>query len=92
MTSEYIAQMGPMLVVAGLMVAWLAQLSATTRGRGFLPDVALGLIGSVAGGLLGWAALASGAGMLGMFGIGAAGAVLAIAAQRGLWRSAPIRS
>ena len=92
MTTEYIVQIGPMLVMAGLMVAWLAQLSSTTRGPGFLPDMALGLIGSVAGGLLVWAALSSGAGMLGMFGIGAAGAVLAIVAQRGLWRSAPVRS
>ena len=92
MTTEYIAQMGPMLVMAGLVVAWLAQLSATTRGHGLLPDMALGLIGSVAAGLLVWAVVSSGAGMLGMFGIGAAGAVLAIVAQRGLWRSAPIRS
>ena len=92
MTAEYVVQMGPMLVLAGLIVAWLAQLSSTVRGWGLVPDMGLGLIGSVTGGLLVWAVLSSGAGMLGMFGIGAVGAVLAIVAQRGLWRSAPIRS
>jgi hypothetical protein len=87
--TEYVAQMVPMLVIAGAMVAWLAQMSWTAGGFGFLPDMALGLAGS----MLVVAVVASAeAGMLGIFGMGGAGAVLAIAAQRGLWRSAPARS
>ena len=92
MTGEYIAQMGPMLVMAGPAVAWLAQLSRRSRGWGLLPDMATGLIGSVAAGLLTWALVYSGTSMLRMFAIGAAGAVVAIVAQRGLWRFAPVRS
>lgn len=84
MTTEYVAQMAPMLVIAGAMVAWLAQISSTARVYGFLPDRALGLVGSVLAGARVWA--------LGMFGIGGAGAVLAIVAQRGPWRSARVRS
>jgi uncharacterized membrane protein YeaQ/YmgE (transglycosylase-associated protein family) len=91
-TTEYVAQMAPMLVMAGLVVAWLAQLTPSTRGWGFLPDIATAVIGSVAGGLLVWAAISPGAGMLRMFGIGAGGAVLVVLAQRGLWRLAPVRS
>ena len=94
MTPEFIAQMGPMLVLAGLTVAWLGQVSSLIRrhGRGLLPDIVLGLIGSVAAGLLVRATLSAGAGMLGMFAIGAAGAVLAIMAQRRLWRPVAVRS
>jgi uncharacterized membrane protein YeaQ/YmgE (transglycosylase-associated protein family) len=82
---EYIAQMGPMLVVAGLIVAWLAGTSSKGGGYGFLPDMALGLIGSVAAGAISWAAVSSAPGMLAMFGIGGLGAILLIVAQRGLW-------
>ena len=42
MTTEYIAQMAPMLVIAGAMVAWVSQVSSTASGYGFLPDMALG--------------------------------------------------
>ena len=91
MTAEYIAQMIPMLIIAGAMAGWLAQISPTTRGYGFLPDMALGVVGSVLAGVLLWAAFA-GAGMLAMFALGAVGATVAIAAQRGLWRPAPGRS
>ena len=91
MTPEYIAQMAPMLIVAGQVVVWLAQISKT-RGYGFLPDMALGLGGSVLAGTLVFAAVSADAGMLAMFGIGGVGAALAIVAQRGLWRrQAPIR-
>ena len=92
MTAEYVARLGPMLVLAGLSVAWLAQVSRRTGAYGFMPDVALGLVGSLAAGLVAWAALSSGTGMLATFGIGAVGAVLVIAAQRGLWQAAPARS
>ena len=92
MTAEYIAQMAPMLVIAGAMVAWMAQLSSALEGYGFLPDVALALLGSVLAGVCVWAAVSANAGMLGMFGIGCGGAVLALVAQRGLWRPARVRS
>ena len=42
--------------------------------------------------VLAWATLASGTGMLTTFGIGALGAVLALAVQRGVWGPVPIRS
>ena len=42
MTTEYLAQMAPMLVIAGAMVAWLAPISSTARWYGSLPDMALG--------------------------------------------------
>jgi uncharacterized membrane protein YeaQ/YmgE (transglycosylase-associated protein family) len=92
MTGEYLARVGPMVVLGGLSVAWLAQISGRTRAYGFLPDIAFGLIGSLTAGLLAWATLASGTGMLTTFGIGALGAVLALAVQRGVWRPVPIRS
>lgn len=92
MTSEYIAQMAPMLVLAGAMVAWLAQLSSTLEGYGFLPDVALGLSGSALAGVFVWAVVSANAGMLGMLGIGGLGAVLALAAQRALWHPVRARS
>ena len=88
MTSEYIAQMAPMLVIAAVMVAWLAQIPSTARGYGFLPDMAISFVGSGLAGTLLWAATAAD-GMVGMFVIGSVGAVLAIIAQRGLWRSLP---
>lgn len=91
MTTEWIAQMAPMLVLAGVMVAWLAQVSWTARGYGFLPDMAFGMGGSAVAGTLLWAAISASAGMLAMFAIGGVGAVLAIAAQRAAWRSAPVR-
>jgi len=46
----------------------------------------------VAGGLLAWAVMSPGAGMLRMFAIGVGGAVVVVVAQSGLWRLAPIRS
>jgi hypothetical protein len=86
-TTEWIAQMAPMLVLAGVTVAWLAQLAWTARGYGFLPDMALGLGGSVLIGALVGTVAAADVGMLAVFAIGGIGAVLAIVAQRGLWRS-----
>ena len=95
MTAEDVVRLGPMLMLAGLSIAWLAQVSERTIGFGFLPDIALGLIGSLAAGLAGlvvWATRSASTGMLAMFWTGAAGALLVIAAQRGVWRAAPLRS
>jgi hypothetical protein len=84
---EHVVQMGPMLVLAGLMVAWTAEAVSRAGGYGFTPDMVLALTGSVIVGGLVWIVVSSGPGMLGMLMVGVAGAGLGLAAQRGLWRS-----
>ena len=84
--SESIMHMGPMLVLAGLLVAWLAEVVSRDGGYGYNLDMAVGLAGSVIAGSLVWVFF-SGIGMPLMFGCGCAGATLAIAAQRGFWGS-----
>jgi uncharacterized membrane protein YeaQ/YmgE (transglycosylase-associated protein family) len=88
---EHIVQMGPMLVLAGLIAGWVAEAASRAGGYGFVLDMFLGLIGSVVGGATVWGLTSSDMGMLAMLLIGCGGAALAIAAQRGLWRSAPAR-
>ncbi len=89
---EQIAHMGPMLGLAGLMTGWTAETVSRSGGYGLIPDMIVGLIGSVLVGGLVWVAVFQGAGMLGMFVIGAAGATVAVVTQRGLWRSARLRT
>jgi uncharacterized membrane protein YeaQ/YmgE (transglycosylase-associated protein family) len=84
--TEHIAHMGPMLILAGLLAGWLAEALSRDGGYGYMLDMAVGLVGSVVAGTLVWIFF-SGIGMPLMFGSGCAGATLAIAAQRGLWRS-----
>ena len=84
--------MGPILAIAGAFVAWLAQIRSTSRGYGFMPDMAIAVGGSVLAGAFVSATLSPDAGMLGMVGIGGIGALVAIVAQRGLWRSGRPRS
>lgn len=88
---EHIVQMGPMLVLAGLMAAWLAEAVSHAGGYGFISDALLGLAGSVASGGLFWTGVYGDVGMIAMFLIGSAGAGLAIADQRTLWGSAEVR-
>ena len=85
--TEHIAQMGPMLILAGLAAGWMAETLARAGGYGIITDMVVGLVGSVVGGAAVWVLVSPHAGMFGMFLIGGAGAVLAIVAQRGLWRS-----
>ena len=89
--SEYIAQMAPMLGIAGATVAWLAQIPATRAGRGFLSDMAFALVGSaLAGSLVGGTANVTTIGGIGMFAmvtVGMLGAALAILVQRTVWPS-----
>jgi uncharacterized membrane protein YeaQ/YmgE (transglycosylase-associated protein family) len=85
--TEHIAQMGPMLILAGLVAGWMAEVLSRAGGYGFITDMVIGLVGSVVGGAAVWILVSTDAGMLGMFLIGCAGAALAIVAQRGLWRS-----
>jgi uncharacterized membrane protein YeaQ/YmgE (transglycosylase-associated protein family) len=83
-----IAQMGPMLILAGLAAGWMAEAVSRTRGYGLIPDMVLGLVGSVAGGGTVWFMISGNAGMVTMFLIGCATAALMIIAQRSFWRSA----
>ena len=85
---EHIMQMGPMLVLAGLFAGWVAEAASRAGGYGFVPDMVLGLIGSVVVGSIVWVLISSTIWMPGMLAIGCGGAALAIAAQRWLWRSA----
>jgi uncharacterized membrane protein YeaQ/YmgE (transglycosylase-associated protein family) len=88
--TEHLAHMGPMLILAGLAVGWMAEAVSRARGYGLLPDMMLGLIGSVVGGGILWFVLSGAAGMVTMFVIGCAAAALIIIAQRSFWRSAAL--
>jgi uncharacterized membrane protein YeaQ/YmgE (transglycosylase-associated protein family) len=85
--TEHIAQMGPMLILGGLVTGWMIEVLSRSGGYGLITDMIVGLVGSVVGGTMVWFLVSTDAGMLGMFLIGCAGAALAIGAQRGLWRS-----
>ena len=87
---EHVAQMGPMLIMAGLVAGWMAEAVSRARGYGLIPDMVLGLVGSVAGGGIIWLMSSSeaGMGMVLMFLIGCGAAALLIIAQRRFWRSA----
>ena len=84
---EHIAQMGPMLIVAALMVGWLTEAFSWAGGYGLIPDMGLGLLGSVVAGGIVWGVISSDVGMVAMFLIGGGGAALAIIGQRKFWRS-----
>ena len=86
--SEHIVQMGPMLVLAGLIAGWVAEAASRAGGYGFVFDMFLGLIGSVVGGAIVWVLTSGDIGMLAMLLIGCGGAALVVAVQRRLWRSA----
>ena len=88
---EQIVQMGPMLVLAGLMMGWLAETTWRTGGYGLLSDIVVGLAGSLLGGVAFWVAISSQVGMVAMVVIGSGGGGLAIAAQRALsrWMRSP---
>ena len=90
MMLEHIAQMAPMLALAGLTVAWLAEVISRMGGYGFTWDMALGLTGSALAGVAVWVVLAGGAGMATMFLTGCGGAVLLLLAQRRGWRRAGV--
>lgn len=85
--AENIAHMAPMLLLAGLMAGWMAEVVSRAGGYGLIPDLGLGLIGSVLVGVTTWVAISAQAGMVTMFLIGGGGAALAITAQRSFWRS-----
>ena len=86
--AEHFAQMAPILILACLAAGWLAEAVSRARGYGLIPDMALGLVGSVAGGGIVWLVISSEAGMATMFLLGCGAAALMIIAQRSFWRSA----
>ena len=88
---EHIMQLGPMLVLAGLIAGWVSQAASRAGGYGFVLDMVLGLVGSVIGGMIAWSLFSSDIGMLAMLLIGCGGAAITIAAQRRLWRAALLR-
>ena len=90
MLMEDVAQMGPMLVLAGLTVGWLAEAARRAGGHGLLSDLVLGLVGSLAVGGIFWVAISSDVGMVAMLVIGGGGAALALMAQRAVWKSTPV--
>ena len=88
--SEILVQMLPMLVLAGLIAAWLAEAISRAGGYGFIPDMLLGLTGSMIAGAVLWAVTARDPAMTTMLLVGSAGAVLVVVGQRALWRSVPL--
>ena len=85
--AETIVQMAPMLVLGALIVGWLAEAVSRPWGYGFIPDVAMGLAGSLLAGAFVWLVIWRDAGMTTMLLVGCTGAALAIFAQRGIWPS-----
>ncbi len=86
--SEILVQMLPMLVLAGLIAAWLAEAISRAGGYGFIPDALLGLTGSLVAGAVLWGVTSRDPAMTTMLLVACAGAVLAIVVQRAFWRSA----
>jgi uncharacterized membrane protein YeaQ/YmgE (transglycosylase-associated protein family) len=86
--SEILVQMLPMLVLAALIAAWLAEAISRAGGYGFIPDALLGLTGSLVAGAVLWAVTSRDPAMTTMLLTACVGAVLALAAQRAFWRSA----
>jgi uncharacterized membrane protein YeaQ/YmgE (transglycosylase-associated protein family) len=80
--AETIVQMTPMLILGGLIAAWLAEAVSRAWGYGFISDMVLGLAGSLIVGALVWLLLWRDAGMATMLLVGCTGAALAIIAQR----------
>lgn len=82
--SETVVQMGPMLLLGGLIAGWSAEAVARARGYGLIPDLFIGLAGSVLAGA-GTSLIAPDVGMMATLLVGCAGAVVCLVAQRSLW-------
>ena len=89
MMNEYILQMGPMWVLAGLGAAWLANALFVQRGFGLIVDMGLGVGASLVGGTALVALHGPSTGMLGMLVVGFFLASSVILGQRLGWPSAP---
>jgi uncharacterized membrane protein YeaQ/YmgE (transglycosylase-associated protein family) len=86
--SEHLAQMGPMVIVAGVTMGWISEALSRAGGYGFIYDMVLGLLGSISLAAIVWLGISSDVGMATMSVIGCVGGALAIVAQRSFWRSA----
>ena len=86
---EYAVQMGPMLLIGGLIVGLLAEATWRPGGYSLLADLVTGSGGSLFLGTLVWAVPTARAGMTITLLIGCVGAALAITGQRTLWRARP---
>ena len=84
---EHVIQMGPMLVLAALMMGLLAETVWRAGGYGLIPDMSVALAGSLIIGAIFWVVISSQVGMVAMAVVGCGGGALAIIAQRTLWRS-----
>jgi uncharacterized membrane protein YeaQ/YmgE (transglycosylase-associated protein family) len=60
--SEHVAQMVPMLILAGLMAGWVAEAVSRAGSYGLIPGTGLGLVGSVLAGWIVWITVSSEAG------------------------------
>ena len=87
--SETVLQMAPMLLLGGLIAGWSAEAMARAGGYGLIPDMVIGLVGSVLAGAGSWW-IAPDVGMITTLLVGWAGAALCLVAQRGLWRAGPL--
>ena len=90
--SEHIAQIVPMLILAGLTAGWVAEAVSRAGGYGLIPGMGLGLVGSVLAGWIVWITVSGEGGMVAMLLIGGVGAALAIVAQRRFWRSSQLEA
>ena len=84
---EYLPQMTPLVLSAGLMAAWIADVKSRAGGYGFVSDLILGLLGSGVGGAAVWVLGFDDSGMIAPLAGGVGGAALVIFTQRTLWRS-----
>jgi len=87
MILEEFARVGPLLILAGLAVGWIAEAVSRAGGYGLIGDMGFGLAGSVIAGVLVSSLIAGTVGMATVFLVGCAGAAVGIRAQRSFWRS-----
>jgi uncharacterized membrane protein YeaQ/YmgE (transglycosylase-associated protein family) len=87
--SETLVQMGPMLLLGGLIAGWSSEAMSRAGGYGLIPDMIIGLVGSLLAGAASWW-IAPDFGMTTTLLVGCAGAALCLVAQRGLWRAGPL--
>lgn len=82
--------MFPIMVLAGVLIGWLAGFVMERGGYGLKWDIVLGLAGSAAASWIFWALGASpGAGLAVLAVVAFVGAAIPIVAQRQIWPTTP---
>ena len=84
MILEEVARVGPLLILAGLMVGWIAEAVSRVGGDGLIGDMGFGLTGSVIAGVLVWSLIAGTVEMAAVFLVGCTGAAVGIRAAEPL--------